>query len=86
MSDTSCTVCGTALPPRPVTGRPTVYCSTRCRRSRENELRRLRRLVPRLEAERAEIIARDRVWEKRKPAIWTEKIAAAQAEIADLTA
>lgn len=84
MSETTCPVCGAVLPPGAVTGRPATYCSAACRRGRKTELQRLRRRVARLEAERADIIARDRVWERRKPALWSEKIAAAEAEIAQL--
>lgn len=84
MPETPCPVCGAVLAPRAVTGRPAVYCSTDCRRAREVALRRLRRRVARLEAERADIVARGRAWERRKPGIWAERIAATESEIARL--
>ena len=41
----SCIECGSALPARAATGRPTLYCSTGCRRSRQYARARAARAV-----------------------------------------
>jgi hypothetical protein len=45
---TSCLICGTALE-QPATGRPRVYCDAGCRRTGENEVKRLARTLESLE-------------------------------------
>ena len=49
----SCLKCGAALK-KPPTGRPPTYCGEGCRRSSEYELRRLLRLLERLDRLRIE--------------------------------
>lgn len=47
----TCAMCPRILPPRKTTGRPAIYCSQRCRRACEFEIRRIDKRLGDLETQ-----------------------------------
>lgn len=58
-----CRQCGSDLDQRMAPGRPRTYCSSRCKRLTEYEVRRLQRRLEALESLAAEVRARQSPWD-----------------------
>lgn len=59
-----CRQCGADLDQRMAPGRPRAYCSSRCKRLTEYEVRRLQRRLEGLESLAAEVRARQSPWDE----------------------
>lgn len=74
MVEKCCLYCGGPIPNRRHLGRPKVWCSVRCRRLAEYEVRRLNRRLEHLENEAAAARAYSRTWERKRIAFLEKQI------------
>jgi len=82
MATSACRVCGLATP-KPLTGRPRVYCSTGSRRAAEYDIRRLSRRLESVERKRDDLELAIAIQEHESRGEWHAQRNAAMAAALD---